>query len=88
MEAKETVMDLNKLTEEEQKHLPDIISFSNIAKAQAEISFKAGQKVVVEWIVKVKGESYYVPFKGIKAKSSIILDKELWQAQKKEWGIE
>jgi len=76
-------------------------------EAQAEISFRAGQKEgrkgmflagdsngylrgireVVEWIEKVKGEEYYTPWEGIKAKRSIVLDKELWQAQLKEWGI-
>ncbi len=40
MEAKDTVMNLNQLKDEEEKHLPDMVSFNNIAKDQAEISFK------------------------------------------------
>lgn len=42
--SKDTMMDLNRLIEEEEKHLPDILSFKNIAELQAEISFKAGAK--------------------------------------------
>lgn len=48
MQANDTVLNLNQLKDEEGKHLPDMVSFNNIAEAQAEISFKAGQEEEVK----------------------------------------
>jgi len=46
---------------------------SRIADAQAEISFKAGIKEIVEWI-----QSHFVAIK----------DKDDWQSKLKSWGID
>ena len=52
------------------------------AKAQDEISFKAGMKKVVEW-VKSHGDwdcGHFI--------FGFDIDQDIWDAQLKEWGIE
>jgi len=49
-----------------------------LLEAQAEISFKAGIKEVVEWVKE----------RDCGTKSSVWLFRDNWQAKLKEWGIE
>jgi len=62
--------------------------FMQGARRQAEISFKAGIKEVVEWIdengiegVEETGEGFNLD------KPQLVVDKKPWQAKLKEWGI-
>lgn len=59
-----------------------------VAKVQAEISFKAGIKEVVEWINQAE-HLLYVP-EGDKETidHGILLRPSKWQRKLKEWGIE
>ena len=76
MEAKDTLLDNEQL--DQIYCLADLgidrLAHISIAKAQAEVSFKAGEKQVVEWV-----NSH------IDMSASDILD---WQTKLKEWGIE
>ena len=66
----------------------DILNIEqNLCKAQAEISFKAGQRSVVEWIEmhKLRGVGAYST--EIFTEGDIPICKDWWRAQKKEWGI-
>lgn len=54
-----------------------------LLKAQAEISFKAGMKEVVEWITQ---ENERDLFEG-DAKVALWVRRKQWQVKKKEWGI-
>ena len=100
MEAKDTVMNLNQLTEEEEKHLPDMASFHNIAKAQAEISFKMGATQAIAKTIKPANELYHkakqegikevvewVKKNGYDYFGDTVLDEQEWQTQLKDWGI-
>ena len=86
MKAKNTVMDLNRLTEEKQKHLPDMVSFHNIAEAQAEISFKAG---IITGTVEGKYDGRREVVEWMKKNTvwSILFNTAEGKAQLKEWGI-
>jgi len=90
MEAKDTVMSNEQIaeTKREAYHHKSRLSpaafemFGRdqcIAQAQAEISFKAGIREVVEWI---KGHTLY------KGDYTFHIDVDQWQAKLKEWGIE
>ena len=92
MEAKDTVMSDEEIRKLCIKHYTELwnkeaaeeigekitLQFSNkLAKAQAEISFKAGIREVVEWIW---NEAY-----------EDLMDTDdfaRWQAQKKKWGVD
>lgn len=81
MEAKDTVMDDGEIRLVPQKmgRLPSFATGEMewehmILQAQAEISFKAGVKEVVDWLI---NDSY----------DTTIHFGEDWQAQLKEWGI-
>lgn len=89
MEAKDTVMSDEQLINARilayaRLGLPvtDIVRYADIeyrsvAEEQAEVSFKAGMKTVVEWIEKHTSEDvYFKSFNNITE----------WHAQLKEWG--
>lgn len=84
MEAKDTVMSnediLDKLRELSDDHwakvLDDIHYYER--ELQAEISFKAGIKEVVDWI----NSNWFYASCG-----DMYLHGDKWQAQLKEWGI-
>ena len=95
----ETVMNLNQLTEEEGKHLPDMTSFVNIAKTQAEISFKAGQesRYSISTVVDVGNDAFKAGRKaGTKEVTDFVVaklhlasegDYEIFEAKLKEWEV-
>ena len=84
MEAKDTVMHLDGLQKAILAHA-DLPMGEAIAVEQAEISFKAGIREVVEWIQK-EGIWAQVPFKGKRKEETMwCLFPEEWQAQLKEW---
>ncbi len=74
MEAKDTV--IKDLSLPILSHL-DLPMGQAIAMEQAEISFKAGIKEVVEWVI----QNYFIPSPTDKA------GQEEWQAKLKEWGL-
>ena len=56
-------------------------------EVQAGISFKAGIKEVVDWVDEMKAEEHYTDFEHYQ-RTSILLDKEAWQAKLKEcWSL-
>lgn len=94
MEAKDTVMsdeEINfyKHLYTDQTHEHFIYDFKGVAKAQAEISFKAGIREVVEMVnscemttdVHQEDGSLFV------RKGDIVILDAYWQAKLKEWGI-
>jgi len=94
-EAKDTVMEGNQIAAcygikantthgilwEDARKAVDV----EIATRQAEISFKAGMKEVVEFIEQ-NSENIYS--NDTRYSSVQAIGKVLWQAQLKEWGIE
>ena len=98
MKAKETVMpDINKrgfryiLANKEERW--DRWDVEGLLEHQAEISFKAGVKEVVDWA----GENFYISpdntvveaTRGIFLKViSAWVSQDGWQAKLKEWGVE
>jgi len=88
MEAKDTVMGRDKLTAlyhdiPFQENVTDAFYITDrlerIAKAQAEISFKAGIKEVVDWLLSEGGFPWSMDEYPKRIKR--------WQAKLKEWGI-
>ncbi|KKL98076.1 hypothetical protein LCGC14_1828030 [marine sediment metagenome] len=78
MEAKDTVVGNNTILTILGKRFYERFTVEEVAKIQAEISFKAGIREVVEWVDKHS--------------VGITSDNELknitcWQAKLKEWGI-
>jgi len=71
MEAKDTVME--NLAQAIIAH-PDLPMGQAIAIEQAEISFKAGGKEVVEWLRRYEHNKYY-----------IFVNHDDWQGKLKEW---
>ena len=91
MKAEDTVMSkeqasaiIDKLPPNELRGyiLGDRQPWAFIAKAQAEISFKAGIKEVVKWIGKYSSTSYE------HGKGEIAFNHVNWHTKLKEWGIE
>jgi len=85
MEAKDTVMS----DEERKKFLPINDGYSYykgygeaISQAQAEISFKAGIREVVEWLQKTSDNLDYN-----NTISLFAVGMGEWEAKLKEWGI-
>ena len=78
MEAKDTVMNDQQIDEAVKKfpYFPN--AFREVAKAQAEISFKTGIKEVIDWI------EWIQPFKG---QFNLQINYNSWQDKLKEWGI-
>ena len=83
MEAKDTVMSDEQITP--YLSLTDrvgsvVVQQDDAFLAQAEISFKAGIREVVEWIQKFEKQNpaHY---------SHIQVEKYEWQAKLKEWGL-
>ncbi len=58
--------------------------YTAVAEAQAEVSFKAGIKEVVEWIEKL---SYINRGQGKPFESERCFEEFKWQAKLKSWGI-
>jgi len=88
MEAKDTVMSEEQIKMAWYSQLGHVAGDKAIAQAQAEISFKAGIKEVVEWIE----ENLLVAVKDEMSGSQITVtlgkahESEEWQAKIKEWG--
>lgn len=92
MEAKDTVMSGEKIEEAmtvEVNHLPlqrhavfdGLSRYKLVAKAQAEISFKAGIREVVEFVLAHKETGLFFKHGNVYIKPSE------WQAKLKEWGL-
>ncbi len=86
MEAKDTVMTPEELTVIWNERCDGFEVAKRIAETQAEISFKAGIREVVELINKIGVSSHIKTMEG--AIDVIELVKRPWQAKLKEWGIE
>ena len=91
MEAKDTVMDEDEkfgcslIGKYPFKDVRDVID--ETCKAQAEISFKAGIREVVEFIKEHSSpEASYTDDLHM-TRSWLELPSSLWKAQRKEWGI-
>ena len=85
MEAKDTVMNFMRIEEIDAKNATSNFTDAlvDVAREQAEISFKAGIKEVVEWIEKRSSLS--------PGRCSVAMTYESrleWQAKLKEWGID
>ena len=84
MEAKDTVMSNEQIARVTDFSVKNVAYLDRvIAQVQAEISFKAGCREVVEWLVS-HNRSKIMDFIG---EPLYIFDDE-WQAKLKEWGIE
>ena len=79
MEAKDTVISLNQMAIEEEKQLPDMVSFNNIAELQAEITWDVAYKAG-----KLEGVVLYSTWLR-----GVIVDgkNESIKAKLKEWGL-
>lgn len=89
MEARDTVME--NLAQAIISH-PELPMGKAVAIEQAEISFKAGLKEVVEWVeahigVGLLYAGEFMPCEKDQRPSDAIMDYSGWQAKKKEWGI-
>ena len=58
-----------------------------VAIKQAETSFKAGIKEVVDWIKEIAIMGYKEGELGVKPPTDLVLDLYLWNKKLKEWGI-
>ncbi len=74
MDYKDTVIDIA-----EDKY--DGLGADTLVEIQAELAFKAGQKRVVEWIMKYRSETTR-EFMGF------TITRDGWQSKLKEWGVE
>jgi len=89
MKAKDTVMNEDQIDwyslakNGVGRYTYDAEFLDNILKAQAEISFKAGIKTVVEWIMQPEN---IIEIAGVCTKTHWINDKTL-KAKIKEWDI-
>ena len=83
MKAEETVMNDDKIEAMVMEHCNIGIEVEDtdraIAKAQAEISFKAGIQEVVDWLLSEGGFPWSMDEYPERIK--------LWQAKLKEWGL-
>ena len=80
MEAKDTVIDIS-----ENKY--DGLGADTLVELQAEISFKAGIKEVVEWINQEEHLLYVPEGDEEPIDHGILLRPSKWQAKLKEWGV-
>ncbi len=96
MIGKDTVMSFKRLQEIDLKNASSNFTDAlyDVAREQAEISFKLGIKEVVDWIQQLAREHEAIrqfhPDRSITLKGAfkpIIFDDE-WQAKLKEWGLE
>ena len=85
MEAKDTIMSDKELSHFGADNIPMpeggqtlFLNITLVLEKQAEISFKAGIKEVVEWIKE----------RDCGDKSCVAITIDDWQAKLKEWGIE
>ena len=100
MEAKDTVMNPIKLSETIQyfpdwdlgrgnQFIEELCAY--IAKAQAEISFKAGRKEVVEFIdnliIGIEDCKFEERLDGDKGCIVLDMNENQWRAKLKEWGL-
>jgi len=77
MKAEDTVVDMHN-----PQIMPEIYHpQQELLRRQAQISFKAGIKLVVDWIE-------LVPTREIDGAEQYIVTLEQWQAKLKEWGID
>ena len=85
MEAKDTVMNMQ---ERELLYLKVGDPLETICQAQAEISFKAGIREVVEWVKHTATEPMAVKDSD-KTQTMLIvaMPAEQWQAKLKEWNV-
>ena len=88
MEAKDTVMSEKEWLKlwysgDDKKHLKVYDDYLSGLINQAEISFEAGMKKVMEWITSEFSIDYDCGHFLI-----FDIDEDKWQAQLKEWGIE
>jgi len=91
MEAEDTVMSFTEQTKEMDRveHAKEPMSGCLIRK-QAEISFRAGIKEVVEWM----NERNTLKLKSLEGTGDwfkhcgLLVPMDKWQAKLKEWGIE
>ncbi len=83
MEAKDTVLSKEQLDAIDLKNAESnfIDALYDTARQQAEISFKAGIKEVVDWVNKNVAWRPDAPYKSA-------IDMDDWKAKVKEWGIE
>ena len=79
MEAKDTVMAREQLKEITFCRISG--RYGRVAEAQAEISFKAGTREVVEWLKERQGN--WCDECG----TVIVIELEEWRAKLKEWGL-
>ena len=91
MEAKDTVMSksqVNEILKRKGVFIPDFVEYNEshpdykFCLAQAEISFKAGIKEVVDWIEENNSSSPLVSWITI-----FRFQEDEWLAKLKEWGI-
>jgi len=80
MEAKDTVMGK---TQRDNLFYQGIGTLEGVCQMQAEISFKAGRKEVVDWLNQDSNTLEIEVGGGI----SRVIDRYTWQAKLKEWGI-
>ena len=76
MEAKDTILWIPQGASPHQTELCRRCAFRH---AQAEASFKAGMKKVVEWLESICGETL---------EGYAYINKEIWQAKLKDWGLD
>ena len=83
MKASDTVMPFSQIEAIDLKNAESNFTDAlyDVAREQAEISFKAGIKEVIEWI-KTNNRNNPQPFRGVN------ISREQWQSKLKEWGIE
>jgi len=86
MEAKDTVIKFqcSHKVKIGSKEWHNIEGYNLGAQTQAEISFKAGVKKVVEWI-EAQRISGFTIIEGVGV--GIPISEEKWQAKLKEWGV-
>ena len=77
MNWRDTVLSDDVLGSIVQSH-SELFEVSMVAQNQAEASFKAGQRSVVEWVESICGEML---------EGYAYISRELWQAKLKEWGL-
>lgn len=86
MKAKDTVMNFMRIEEIDAKNATSNFTDAlvDVAREQAEISFKAGVKEVAEWI---KQRMEHITGEKMTPYWQMELLEHEWQSKLKEWGI-
>ena len=85
MKAKDTVMSYERIQEIDLKNAESNFTDAlwDVAREQAQVSFKKGIKEVTEWIREYSNLHYTSGQREI-----LFISKESWQQKLREWGIE